>query len=152
MVKFVPRTLDSVFSALANPIRRSVVERLARGEASVTELSTSHTVSAPSVSRHLRVLEEAGLIERRRRGRVRYCRLRREPLNQLQLWMAEQHALWEGTLTRLEEHLSTPDVESSADEKAESLAPKLEKRYSKSDVPMKRRRRRSSKPGPIPNS
>ena len=95
MVTFMPRPLDSVFSALADPIRRSVVERLARGEASVTELSTPHTVSAPAVSRHLRVLEEAGLIERRRRGRVRYCRLRREPLNQLQLWMAEQHAFWE---------------------------------------------------------
>ena len=89
------RSLDSVFGALADPIRRAILARLNRGECSVTELGQPFTVSAPAISKHLRVLEAAGLIARRKDGRVHYCRLRAEPLRQAGDWIQAQRRFWE---------------------------------------------------------
>ena len=87
--------LDSVFGALADPTRRGIVARLNRGECSVTELGQPFTVSAPAISKHLRVLEKAGLIARRKDGRVHYCRLRAKPLHQAGDWIQAQRRFWE---------------------------------------------------------
>ena len=72
--------LDETFTALASPVRRQMLSEMARGWVSVSELSTPYDVSAPAISKHLRILESAGLIERRKHGRVRYCRLKPEPV------------------------------------------------------------------------
>lgn len=72
--------LDKTFTALASPVRRQMLSEMAAGWISVSELSTPHAVSAPAISKHLRILEGAGLIERRKHGRVRYCRLKPEPV------------------------------------------------------------------------
>ena len=105
MVKHRAASLDAVFAALADPIRRGILERLAQGETSVGELAAPHKVSAPAISRHLRVLESAGLMERTKRGRVHNCRLRTEPMSEAQQWLAEHKAFWESRLDRLESFL-----------------------------------------------
>jgi len=97
--------LDRVFSALADPTRRAMLGRLARGEHTVTELARPFTISLPAVSKHLKVLERAGLIERRIEGRVHRCRLRPKPLEDAADWMAGCRAYWEGRLDALEVYL-----------------------------------------------
>lgn len=94
-----------MFAALADPIRRGILERLAQGETSVGELAAPYNVSAPAISRHLRVLESAGLMERTKRGRVHRCRLRTEPMSEAERWIAEHKAFWEKRLDRLGEFL-----------------------------------------------
>jgi DNA-binding transcriptional ArsR family regulator len=105
MVKHRAESLDAVFAALADPIRRGILERLAQGETSVGELAAPYKVSAPAISRHLRVLEAAGLMERTKRGRVHRCRLRTEPMHSAEKWLAEHTAFWEAHLDRLGEFL-----------------------------------------------
>ena len=101
---------DVVFAALADPTRRSIVRRLADGEATVLELAEPYPISLPAVSRHLKVLEQAGLIRRGRDGRRRPCRLRVEPLVEIAAWAEHTQAAWEQRLDRLDAHLrSTPD-------------------------------------------
>jgi DNA-binding transcriptional ArsR family regulator len=104
MVKRAPpaSALDRTFSALAHPIRRAIIERLASGELAVGELAKPHRVSAPAISRHLRVLEEAGLLQVTPDGRVRRCQLRPEPLTAAFGWMTQYRVLWEQRLDRLE--------------------------------------------------
>ena len=85
-----------------------MLARLARGECSVTALSAPFRVSAPAISRHLRVLEGAGLIDRRRVGRVRYCRIRVGALSAAGDWIKEQQAFWEQQLDALAKHLGEP--------------------------------------------
>lgn len=85
MVKY--RTLDGTFGALADPTRRGIILRLKKGEASVSELAEPYGISLPAVSKHLKVLEDAGLIFREQRGRVRYCRLATAPLNEIDTWL-----------------------------------------------------------------
>ena len=97
--------LDRVFGALSDPTRRAMLARLARGECSVTVLAKPFRVSAPAISKHLRVLEAAGLIGRRKSGRVRYCRLRAGALSDAESWIARQRAFWEGQLEALARHL-----------------------------------------------
>ena len=99
--------LDRTFSALADPTRRAIVERLADGEASVTELAEPFTMSLPAVSKHLKVLEKAGLISRGRRAQWRPCRLEPEPLKEASDWLQEYRRLWEERLDRLDEYLQT---------------------------------------------
>jgi DNA-binding transcriptional ArsR family regulator len=94
--------LDAVFSALADPIRRAIVERLIEGEATVTELAEPFDVSLPAISRHLRVLGEAGLIARRKDGRVHHCRLAEDPLRDAIAWIVHYGAFWENRLDSLE--------------------------------------------------
>jgi DNA-binding transcriptional ArsR family regulator len=82
------RTLDGTFGALADPTRRGIILQLKQGEASVSELAKPYGISMPAISKHLRVLEEAGLIFRRRDGRIIYCRLATEPLREVDTWLA----------------------------------------------------------------
>jgi DNA-binding transcriptional ArsR family regulator len=99
--------LDRTFAALADPTRRAIVERLADGEASVTELAAPFAMSLPAVSKHLKVLEKAGLISRGRRAQWRPCRLEPEPLKEASDWLQEYRRLWEERLDRLDEYLQT---------------------------------------------
>lgn len=97
--------LDRTFSALADPTRRAILTRLAHGETSVSDLAKPFSVSLPAISRHLRVLEHAGLLERRKLGRVHHCRLRAAPLRQATHWMEHYRAFWEQQLDGLAAYL-----------------------------------------------
>lgn len=97
--------LDAVFAAIAHPIRRAIVERLAEGECTVKELAGPHEVSLPAISQHLRVLEEAGLLEQTPEGRVRRCALKTAPLSAAFSWLVRYRILWEDRLDAIERHL-----------------------------------------------
>jgi DNA-binding transcriptional ArsR family regulator len=102
------RHLDDTFAALADPTRRAILARLARGEAAVGELAKPFAISLPAVSRHLRVLEEAKLIERRVDAQWRVCRLRPQPLRAAADWLDDYRRFWEESLDRLAEVLEEP--------------------------------------------
>lgn len=104
MVKQSP-ALDALFGALSDPTRRGMLARLARGPATVGELGAPWDISAPAVSRHVKVLERAGLLRRRREGREHICQLEADNLARAERWLAEQRAFWEASLDRLELHL-----------------------------------------------
>ena len=93
--------LNQTFAALADPIRRGIVEQLSHGEATVGDLARPYKVSAPAISRHLRVLERAGLLERKIEGRVHRCRLRSKPIEDAEAWIGQQKKFWEHGLDRL---------------------------------------------------
>jgi DNA-binding transcriptional ArsR family regulator len=97
--------LDTVFSALADPTRRAILARLAQGEASVTELAEPFAMSLPAISKHLKVLERAGLIERGRDAQRRPCRLQAEPLQQVAAWAMGFREFWAESFERLDELL-----------------------------------------------
>jgi DNA-binding transcriptional ArsR family regulator len=99
--------LTATFAALADPTRRAILERLAQGEATVTELARPFAVSLPAISRHLKVLERAGLIARDRSAQTRPSRLRLEALEEAGAWMETYRAMWESRIDRLEEHLQS---------------------------------------------
>ena len=98
--------LDLVFSALADPTRRAILERLAQGEATVNELVAPFGLSQPTISKHLKVLEGAGLIERSVEGRIHRFRLRQKPLREAERWIARHHAFWTGAAEQLERLLA----------------------------------------------
>lgn len=100
-----PDRFDVVFAALSDPTRRSIVRRLADGEATVLELAEPFAISLPAISRHLKVLELAGLISRGRDGQRRPCRLQPEPLIEIAGWAEHTRATWEQRLDRLDAHL-----------------------------------------------
>src|SRR5688572_22820442 len=108
MVKQRRVDLDAVFAALAHPIRRAIVARLAEGDCAVADLAAPHAVSLPAISRHLRVLEEAGLLEQTPDGRVRRCALKAQPLSAAFAWIVQDRLFWEGTLDALARHLEDP--------------------------------------------
>ncbi len=97
--------LDRTLAALADPTRRAIVERLAKGEASVSELAAPFDMSMPAISKHLKVLERAGLIERGRDAQRRPCTLRAEPLRHAAAWIEQYRHFWEQRLDRLEAYL-----------------------------------------------
>jgi DNA-binding transcriptional ArsR family regulator len=99
--------LDVVFGALADPTRRAILTRLAGGEATVTELAAPFAMSMPAVSKHLKVLERAGLISRGRSAQSRPCRLEAAPLASVAEWVQTYRRFWEGSFDRLDEHLQT---------------------------------------------
>src|SRR6478609_8861166 len=99
--------LSRTFAALADPTRRAILARLAKGEASVNELAEPFEVSLQSISKHLKVLETAGLITRGRSAQWRPARLHGEPLGAAADWLGDYKQFWEGTFDRLEEHLRT---------------------------------------------
>ncbi len=99
--------LDAVFAALAHPIRRSIIERLAMGECSVADLAAPHDVSLPAISRHLRVLEDAGLLTQTPDGRVRRCALEAQPLSAAFSWIVQYRLFWEDALERIARKLET---------------------------------------------
>lgn len=97
--------LSRTFAALADPTRRAILHRLTAGEATVKELAAPFEMSLPAVSKHLKVLERAGLIRRGRHGQWRPCRLDARPLEDAAQWIADYQPFWEGSFDRLEEHL-----------------------------------------------
>lgn len=101
-----PRDLDLLFGALADATRRGIVERLAAGEATVTELAAPFSISLPAISRHLKVLERASLITRSRQGRWRSARLSPTSLAGAASWLTRYERLWTESFDRLDEHLA----------------------------------------------
>ncbi|WP_433825336.1 ArsR/SmtB family transcription factor [Actinoplanes sp. CA-015351] len=97
--------LSVIFAALADPTRRAILARLAEGEATVTELAEPFDISLPAISRHLKVLENAGLISRSRSAQWRSSRLEAEPLREATAWMDRYRRFWDENLTRLDAHL-----------------------------------------------
>lgn len=98
-------TLSATFAALADPTRRAILARLAKGEATVTELAEPFDMSLPNISKHLKVLEKARLIERGREAQWRPCRLHAEPLREVESWVEQYRAFWEESFDRLGEYL-----------------------------------------------
>ena len=97
--------LDKAFAALADPTRRAILARLAEGEAGVTELAEPFQMSLPAVSKHLKVLERAGLMTRSREAQWRYCRLEPAPLKKVADWVGEYKRFWDESYERLDEYL-----------------------------------------------
>jgi DNA-binding transcriptional ArsR family regulator len=97
--------LSTTFAALADPTRRAILAKLASGECSVTELAEPFEMSMPAVSKHLRVLERAGLIARGREAQWRPCRLEAAPIKEVVDWAERYRAMWEGRLDRLDDYL-----------------------------------------------
>lgn len=118
MVKYLAENLDAVFSALGDPTRRAILARLAQGETRVTELAEPHHMSLPAISKHLRVLETAGLITKQKAGRVVKCRLNADPLKEASDWVGHYRCFWEGQFDRLEQYLDgvSPKPRENSDE------------------------------------
>jgi DNA-binding transcriptional ArsR family regulator len=106
-----PRTehLDHTLIALADPTRRAILRRLARGEARITDLAEPFDISFNSVSKHIKLLERADLIERRKAGREYILRFRPKPLNDVQAWIAKQQAFWAASLKAIDDMLREED-------------------------------------------
>lgn len=96
------QALDRVFAALSDPTRRTIVARLARGPASVSELAKPFRMSLPSIVQHLKVLEESGLVKSTKVGRIRTCRIEPKRLDGAQSWLGRQRALWDARFDRLD--------------------------------------------------
>src|SRR5438552_19122238 len=105
MVKYSSNRLDRTFAALADPTRRRILGHLARGDKCVTHLARWHAMSLPAVSKHLRVLEKAGLLRRRRYGRIHEMQLEARPLKRAAQWVEEYRKFWEVSLDRLADYL-----------------------------------------------
>ncbi len=101
MVKCHPDPLSATLSALSDPTRRALVARLSRGACNVGELAKPFDISLPAISKHLGVLEDAGLVRREKLGRVRRCRLEPEPLKTAASWLLSQQSFWENNLDSL---------------------------------------------------
>jgi DNA-binding transcriptional ArsR family regulator len=109
MVAAMQTGLDHTLTALADPTRRAILQRLAQGEARVTELADPFAMSLNGVSKHIRVLERAQLVQRRRAGREHFLSLNAQPLDELATWVAEQRALWTARLDALADILRAED-------------------------------------------
>ena len=105
MVKYLSNTLDATFGALADPTRRSILERLIGGESSVTSLAEPFDMSLPAVSKHLRVLEKAGLLTQEKDGRVRRCRMHAGPMKEASDWVGRYRIFWEEQLDSLADYI-----------------------------------------------
>ena len=97
--------LDETFAALANPTRRAILARLARGEANVNELAEPFAMTLPAISKHIKVLERAGLIVRSRRAQFRPCALDAAPLEAISTWAEQYRPVWEARLDRLDDYV-----------------------------------------------
>ena len=109
--------LSVIFAALADPTRRAIIGRLADGDATVTELAEPFPISLPAISRHLKVLERAGLIARGREAQWRPCRLEAGPLKEASDWIEHYRRFWEQSLDRLEAYLREVQKDPSKKEK-----------------------------------
>jgi len=105
MVKYSD-SLDRTFGALADPTRRAILATLMLGQASISELARPHRMSLPAVLKHVRVLEQAGLVSQSKNGRTRFCQLAAEPLKQAEDWISRYRVFWEGTFDSLERFLA----------------------------------------------
>lgn len=104
-----PAQLNSIFQALADPTRRAVIGRLGRGPASVGDLAAPFDMALPSFMKHIRMLEETGLIRTSKTGRVRTCAIEKQKLAAVGGWLEEQRAIWEGRTDRLEQFVTGED-------------------------------------------
>ncbi len=139
-----PAVLNKTFSALADPTRRAILSRLAQGESSVGELAAPFEMSWPAISKHLRVLEDAGLMKRERDGRVHRCRLEPTPMKDAAEWIAFYRRFWEGQLDALAnflENTSDKEIQNWTSHKPSS------KRRSSSSAPSRPRAKKSSARG-----
>ncbi len=116
-VKVAADPLDATFAALADPTRRAILARLAAGEASVTELAAPFAISQPAISKHLKVLERAGLISRGRAAQRRPRRLEARPLAEATAWLEGYRQFWEGNFQRLDALLDELQTEATEEEK-----------------------------------
>ena len=101
--------LDHTLIALADPTRRAILRRLARGESRITDLAEPFAISFNSVSKHIKLLERAGLVRRRKAGREYILQFRPKPLNEVQAWIAKQQAFWGATLQAIDDMLREED-------------------------------------------
>jgi DNA-binding transcriptional ArsR family regulator len=113
----MPDQLSAAFAALADPTRRAILARLATGEASVTELAQPFDMSMPAISKHLKVLERAGLVARGRQAQWRPCRIQPGPLKDISEWVEDYRSMWEQRLDRLEAYLRELKAEQIKKEK-----------------------------------
>jgi DNA-binding transcriptional ArsR family regulator len=109
--------LSSTFTALADPTRRAILARLARGEATVTELAEPFSLSLPGVSKHLKVLRRAGLITQGRNAQWRPCRIEPEPLKEVADWVERYRHIWEERFDRLDDYLREVQNEERTDDR-----------------------------------
>jgi len=112
------RTLDATFAALADPTRRAILARLALGEASVTELAEPFAMSQPAISKHLKVLELAGLVSRGRDAQRRPCRIEAEPLAEASGWLENYRQFWEHSFAQLDNLLEELKAEQAVAKKS----------------------------------
>ena len=105
MVEYSSKLLDRTFGALADPTRRRLLSQLAQGDECVTDLAQPHAMSLAAVSKHLIVLEKAGLVKRRRNGRVHSLALEAKPMREAREWIDRYRKFWEGNLDSLEKYL-----------------------------------------------
>ncbi len=103
--------IDSLFAALADPTRRRIVERLVRGPLTIGDIASEFPISGPAISKHIRVLEEAGLLQRTIKGRAHYCTVSPQAMQAVSTWVERQRRYWNGTLDRLERLLSQQSTE-----------------------------------------
>ena len=111
--------LSQTFAALADPTRRAILARLALGEATVTELAEPFDMSLPGVSKHLKVLQNAGLVIQGRNAQWRPCRLEPTPLHDVSSWVEQYRRLWEARLDRLDQYLRDLQTREAIDDRAE---------------------------------
>jgi DNA-binding transcriptional ArsR family regulator len=109
--------LSTTFAALADPTRRAILARLAAGEASVTALAEPFSMSLPAVTKHLKVLERAGLITRGRQAQWRPCKLEAEPLREANDWVAQYRQFWEDRMDSLDDYLTTIQSKENTNDK-----------------------------------
>jgi DNA-binding transcriptional ArsR family regulator len=105
MVEYTSKVLDRTFAALADPTRRRILAQLAKGDECVTRLARPHAMSLAAVSKHLIVLEKAGLLKRRRKGRVHSLALEAKPMREAQAWLDRYRKFWDGNLDQFEKYL-----------------------------------------------
>ena len=120
MVNDRHQTLDHTFAALADPTRRAMLARLAAGEASVGELAAPHAMSLPAISKHLKVLERAGLVSRQRDGRVHHCRLDPAPMRDAVAWIESHRRFWEARFDALDDYLNQLKDEEDEDDTSDA--------------------------------
>jgi len=144
MVKYSEQTLDATFAALSDMTRRGILARLAAGEASVSDLAAPYEMSLPAVSKHLRVLESAGLVVRQKDGRVHRCRLIAEPMKDAAQWIERYRLFWEEQFDALARYLEEPERK---EKKIWRQHGRALKPGSKSGGCLRRRARKYSRPG-----
>ena len=134
--------LDRVFRALGDPTRRTILALLADGERTIADLAGRFDMTLPAVSKHVRVLESAGLATVRREGRSRHCRLRASPLEDAAFWLSDYRAYWEAALDRLETWVTQDDGEDAWREETAGSSSGARSRHRRSGSSARGRRRK----------
>jgi DNA-binding transcriptional ArsR family regulator len=151
MVNYSTAPLNATFGALADPTRRAILARLAQGEAMITELAEPFRVSLPAISKHVRILESAGLLEREIYGRVHRCRLAAGPMKNAAAWIEQYRSFWESQFDALAKYLETTRKEKQTCQ-AQTEAKRTRALRCKSAGRSRRPAKKSSPRGPSANS